>query len=213
MYDGMKENMQCVGAKGLLSTARVALMCSSRCPGTIIVKALDLALALRDSAATVVSGFHTSMEKECLATLLRGRHPVIVCPARSVEKMRVPTAWKDAIAAGGLLVASPFEPRHRRVTAQLAEERNRFVVSLADEVIVAHASPGGKLERLCAEIAVAGKQLWTLDDPANSHLLALGASMIRLDAVAKRWPKATGAQSLDRSPSASETSPVFSRAD
>ena len=43
------------------------------------------------------------------------------------------------------------------MTKELAEQRNRFVVSLADEIIVAHASPGGKLECLCQEMPTTGK--------------------------------------------------------
>lgn len=52
------------------------------------MQTLDLALALRDSAATVVGGFQSPVEQECLEILLRGERPVIVCPARSVEDAR-----------------------------------------------------------------------------------------------------------------------------
>jgi hypothetical protein len=53
------------------------------------------------------------MERECLALLLRGTQPVIVCPARSIGRMRIPAAWKEATARGRLLALSPFaESQH-----------------------------------------------------------------------------------------------------
>ncbi|GIK17702.1 MAG: hypothetical protein BroJett003_26660 [Planctomycetota bacterium] len=179
------QDVKTIGNSALLNTRKVGLLCSRRCPGTIIVKTLDLALALRNSAATVIGGFQSSMERECLETLLRGKHPVIVCPARGIEGMRQPAAWKSAIAENSLLIASPFRAKQRRATAELAEERNRFVADLADEVIIAHASPGGKLERLCNDIIACGKPIRTLDDPANTHLLALGMRPLRVGDVTR----------------------------
>ncbi len=178
------ENLTTVGNAALLQTHKVGLLCSRRCPGTIIVQTLDLALALRNSAATIVGGFQSSMERECLETLLRGKHPVIVCPARGIDGMRLPAAWKSAISENALLVASPFDGKHRRPTAELAGRRNRFVADLADELIIAHASPGGQLERLFRDLVACGKPLWALDDPANAHVAAFGARTIRpADAV------------------------------
>jgi hypothetical protein len=144
----------------------------------VIVHTLDVIRALRDTQWTVVSGFQSPTEQECLEILLRGERPVIVCPARSVQGMRIPAAWKPAIAADRMLITSPFEKSARRATAATAEERNHFVVSLADAVFIPHAAPGGSLERLCQTIPATGKPLWTLDDPANAALIALGARPI-----------------------------------
>jgi predicted Rossmann fold nucleotide-binding protein DprA/Smf involved in DNA uptake len=161
----------------------VALLCSRTCPGSIIVQTLDVVRSLRETPWTVVSGFQSPTEQECLEVLLRGQHPVIVCPARGVEGMRIPAAWKAAIAAGQMLVTSPFNAAVRRPTAALAEERNRYVVSLADAVFIPHAAPGGGLERLCQTIPATGKPLWTIDDPANAGLIAIGARLIAPDLV------------------------------
>jgi len=38
--------------------------------------------------------------------------------------------------AGRLLLLSPFDEKHKRVTAELAAERNRFVASISDEVLI-----------------------------------------------------------------------------
>ena len=63
----------------------------------------------------------------------------------------------------------------RRMTADTALTRNRFVAALADTVLIAHAQPGSKTEQLAREVLGWGKQVYTLDHPANEHLLALGA--------------------------------------
>lgn len=177
-----------IGEEALLSTRKLVLLCSRACPGSIIVQTLEVIRALRDAPWTVVSGFQSPTEQECLEVLLRGARPVIVCPARGVEGMRIPAAWKPAIAAGRILITSPFEEPIRRATAATAENRNRFIVSLANAVFIPHAAPGGALERLCRDHIAGNKSLWTIDDPTNVHLLALGAQKIAADMVEELAP-------------------------
>lgn len=168
-----------IGDPAILHSPLLALLCSTRCPGRLILRTYDLAVALRDAAVAVAGGFHTPMEKECLALLLRGAQPVVVCPARSIAGMRVPPAYRYPLAAGRLLLLSPFTESERRITAETAERRNRFVAALADTALVAHAAPGSRTEALCREIARSGARLLTLDDPANAHLATLGAIPVR----------------------------------
>lgn len=167
-----------LGAEALLAEPKLVLLCSRACPGSIIVQTLDVVRALRDTPWTIISGFQSPTEQECLAILLRGERPVIVCLARSAEGMRVPAAWKAAIAAGRMLITSPFEKTVRRATAATAEERNRYVVSLADAVFIPHAAPGGSLDGLVRDHIAGRKPLWTIDDPANAPLVTLGASAL-----------------------------------
>jgi hypothetical protein len=115
------------------------------------------------------------MEREALALLLRGRQPVVVCPARGVVGMRLPREWRAPIEQGRLLVVAPFAASERRVTAALAERRNRYVAELARVVFVAHAAPGGQIERLCASLLAAGQPpLLTFASDHNAHLIAQG---------------------------------------
>src|SRR5216117_1807104 len=85
---------------GKVRAPKVALFCSVQCSSAIILQTYALARALRDAGVTVISGFHSPMEKECLILLLRGTQPVIVCPARSIEAMRLPADWKVALTQG-----------------------------------------------------------------------------------------------------------------
>ena len=166
------------GNLGLLEAPLIALFCSVRCPGDLILKTYDLARAMRDSGTPVIGGFQTPMEKECLRLLLRGSQPIVVCPARGIEKMRVPRDWRPALEEGRLLILSPFPPSRRRPTAETAAQRNDLVASLARRVFIAHAAAGGKTEALARKIADSGKPLLTFDSPANANLLALGARPI-----------------------------------
>lgn len=175
-----------LGAIEILRKPALGLFCSIRCPGKAILAVYDLARALRDAGIPVISGFHTPMEKECLDLLLRGDQPVIVCPARGLDGMRLPAAIKNGVEGGRLALVSPFGARQRRAKADLAEERNRFVAAVAAEVLVAHAAPNGKTDALCRSLLATGKSLLVLDLPENAHLLDLGAKPPRL----RTWPAA-----------------------
>ena len=78
------------GNLGLLGMPLTALFCSNRCPGDLILKTYDLARAMRDAGVPVIGGFHTPMDRECLRLLMRGTQPVVVCPARGIDNMRIP---------------------------------------------------------------------------------------------------------------------------
>ena len=135
-----------LGNLELLSRPTTALFCSTRCPGKLILRTYDQAAQWRDAGHCVVSGFHSPVEKECLRILLRGEPPIIICPARGLPK-RIPPDWKKPLADGRLLILSIFPQNESRITADLAARRNELVAALADEVFVAHATPGGRLER------------------------------------------------------------------
>jgi len=101
-------------------------------PGDVILRTYDLVRALRDAGVATVGGFHTPMEKECLTLLLRGRQPVIGRPAGHRGE-RVPFDWKQRLAEGRLLIASPLRrspPSH----AESSRVRNLFVAQLAGAV-------------------------------------------------------------------------------
>jgi predicted Rossmann fold nucleotide-binding protein DprA/Smf involved in DNA uptake len=163
-----------IGNIQILGRHLLGFFCSARCPGNVILQAYDLSRALRDAGIPVIGGFHSPMEKECLELLLRGTQPVVLCPARGIERMRLPVAWRTSLAEGRLLILSPFASPHRRPTAALSEHRNRFVATLAAEIFVAHASAGGRTERLCAEIMAQGRRIYTLDLPENARLVQRG---------------------------------------
>jgi len=167
-----------IGSLEILNQELIGFFCSKKCPGEVILNIYDLARTLRDAKIPMIGGFHSSMEKECLDLLLRGKQPIVICPARSIQKMRIPSAWKKGIEENRLLILSPFEQQHRRPTVALAENRNRFVAKLATSIFIAHASEGGKTEQFCSELKTLKKRLYTIDCNSNTNLLKLGAESI-----------------------------------
>jgi hypothetical protein len=113
-----------------------------------------------------------------------------MCPARSIEKMRLPSAWKKPLDEGRLLVLSPFAQKHRRITADRSQRRNLFIAALAGQILVAHAGRGSKTEHLCQQVISWDKPIWTLASKDNEHLLAIGARPLKLEdvpALAANW--------------------------
>ena len=164
-----------LGNLDVLNQKRLAFFCSVKCPGHLILKAHDLAQHLRQVGLTVIGGFHSPIERECLTILLRGNQPVIVCPARSIKGMRIRAEYRKSLEEGRLLFLSPFKEDQTRNTVETAMERNRFVAALADAVFVAHASPNSNMEKFCHEVLKLGKPLYTFESDANKFLINIGA--------------------------------------
>ncbi len=163
----------------------VALFCSVQCSEAVILQTHDLAQALGEAGATVISGFHSPMEKECLTELLRRSSPIILCPARSVERLRLSREWTEALTQQRLLILSSFAEQETETTTRRALARNMLVAALADALLIAHAAPKGRLEQLCDEALAWGKPVFALEGGENSRLLALGAKRVWLEHIRK----------------------------
>ncbi len=152
-----------------------ALFCSGKCPGEIILKTHDLAQRFRRLGISTIGGFHSPVEKECLRVLLRGEQPIIICPARSIENMRLKPEWKRALSENRLLILSIFAGKVRQPTVELARRRNIFVAALADRIFIAHAAEGSRTLEFAKTVTEWGKPVFTFKVEANRSLLQLGA--------------------------------------
>ena len=169
-------NVNLLGSRDDLQNGELwALFCSSKCPGEIILKAHDLAQRFRRLGESTIGGFHTPVEKECLRVLLRGEQSIVICPARSIENMRLKPEWKRALSENRLLILSCFPSKFRRSTVELARQRNMFVAAIADRIFFAHAAEGSRTLKFAKMISEWGKPFFTFDTKANSPLLQLGA--------------------------------------
>lgn len=169
---------ECIFALGDLDILRqktLALFCSVKCPGSLILQTYDLARQLRDGGIVGISGFHSPMEKECLSLLLRGKQPIIWCPAKRLTVNRLPKEYADPISDGRLLMLSPFGEKVKRARQDIARFRNEFAAALADQVFVVYAAPGGKIESFCKKVLGWGKPLLTFNSPDNASLIVSGA--------------------------------------
>lgn len=165
------------GNESILKHRMVAILSSVKCPGRLILETYDLCQRLRRDGVTVISGFHSPMEKECLRILLNSPNAVVWCLARGMIK-RMPLELRRAIDESRLVVISPFDSSVRRPTTNTASRRNRVVAEMADTVVVTHATSGGKMEALCRKLLTSGKPVYTFDHPANKNLMLAGAKPV-----------------------------------
>jgi predicted Rossmann fold nucleotide-binding protein DprA/Smf involved in DNA uptake len=180
---GSISDVQVIGNAALLDCRSIALICSVKCPGSVILQTYELVKAIRVESVAVISGFHSPMERECLNILLRGTCGIVVCPARSLPK-RIPAAYRLALKGGRMLMLSPFDKKQTRATRETSAERNRLVASLADVVFVPYAAEGGKTEALCREIIAAGSRVLTFAGEHSANLRSLGAECVGSDGMA-----------------------------
>jgi hypothetical protein len=164
-----------IGDRMLLSRFTIGLVCSVRCPGWIVLATYEFARTTPPGGAAIAGGFHSPMERTCLDTLLARHVPVIYCPARRLNARGIPRAWEIPLAEQRLLILSPFTPAQRRVTRDLARERNRFVAAVSGMVFVPSASRGGGTESLVRTCLRYGREVCTWVGEDNAHVTALGA--------------------------------------
>ena len=138
-----------------------------------------MARSLRDAGVAVIGGFHSPIEKDCFDLLLSGIQPIIICPARSIEHMRIRTEYRQSLDEGKLLFLSRFNQSQRRPTLKTSHYRNLFVAALSAVAFVAHAGPNSKTESICREILSWQKSIYTFDSDYNKNLLDIGAKPIK----------------------------------
>lgn len=135
----------------LLKLPKTAFLCSRNIPASAVLKCYDWAIEQRDKGNCVISGFHSKIEKDVFHYLLAGTQPVIMVLARGI-KVKIEPELKAAIDVGKLLIVTPFGNNVKRITAETAEKRNRFMIELADEVVIGFASKGGMLDSMITDV-------------------------------------------------------------
>lgn len=139
--------MEYLGNKEILKNYKVGILCSRKVPAKIILKTYDWAIEQKDKGVCIVSGFHSKIEKDVFDILLKGTQPIILVLARCMKK-RWSVEIKKALAAGRLLIVSPFSSDVKRVTSETAMIRNKKIIELTDEVYIPYATKEGQLEKL-----------------------------------------------------------------
>ena len=137
------------GNTTLMALPKVGFLSSRKVPPAAVMKCYDWATEMRDQGVCVMGGFQSPLERDVLTFLLQGKQPVIWVLARKLWTPRgVPKAYRAAIEDGRLLIVSPVSQSIRRVDAQSAAVRNRFILESAQRVVFAALDPNGALVRL-----------------------------------------------------------------
>lgn len=165
------------GNKKLLKYPKTAFFCSRSCPATVISKSYDWALEQKNKGNCVISGFHSQIERDVLHFLLKGDQPIVMILARSLYKRIPDYELKLGLKKGNLLMVSPFDDHVERASSSTARSRNKLMIEMADEIMVAFASPGGSISKLISEMTNSRKLTYTLDIKENKKLQEMGFSV------------------------------------
>ena len=180
------DSLSVLGNPAILKQKKLAIFCSAECPAELVTQAQHFIQTRLPSNMTVIGGFHSPGERECLSTLLSRNQPIIICPARSLTKLRIRTEYKKPLDEGRLLLLSFFRSHRHRSDVSMALNRNRFVAALADKILILYAAPGSKTETFCSEILSWKKSLFTLASDWNQKLVASGAKPLNSREL-KNW--------------------------
>ena len=143
-----------LGDPAIWQLPKTAFLCSRKAPAAQVLKYYDWAIAMREAGVCVMLGAHSQLEKDVLHYLLKGEQPVVLVLARGMKKQLEPVCDAE-VRKGRLLLLAPFPPKVKRVTAETALVRNRFLVEHAQQIVLGHMAPEGGLSAL---IAASGKE-------------------------------------------------------
>ena len=140
-----------IGNIDILKLHKTAFLCSRKVPASVVLKCYDWAIAQREAGNCIISGFHSTIEKDVFHYLLKGKQPIIIALARGL-KMKIEPELLTPLEQGRLLIITPFDEKVKRVTTVTSIIRNQLMVDISDEIVIGYANPGGKLINLINNI-------------------------------------------------------------
>ncbi len=133
-----------MGNPSLWNVDKLGVLCSRNAPRPSSIP----------KAAAYLGGFHSPMEKEIFAKLLKLKKPLIWCPAWGLDRAAFAPGVREALEENRLLVV---EMRNCDGDLAAAEQRNRFVLEVADKLWLPHVTPSGMLDRLVKDMQIQEK--------------------------------------------------------
>ncbi|QCD38123.1 hypothetical protein E7745_00405 [Duncaniella sp. C9] len=135
--------METLGNVILLDRHRFGFLAGSKIAALSVLPTLDWAseVSVRKDVS-VVSGFHSQLERQVLDLLLKGKCGIICVLARSLYA-KIPLEFQSAFTGGRVIFVS--EERQVRPTKNSAYRRNQLVVSLSDELVIPQISSESSL--------------------------------------------------------------------
>lgn len=123
-----------LGNKELLKMRKIGFLASRKISTLSILPTLDWAMEVsKQTDITVVSGFHSKMERNVLEILLQGECGIIIVLARGMYR-KLPKQYEEAMSQNRLLIISYEKESVTRVSEATAHKRNDYVREIADEM-------------------------------------------------------------------------------
>lgn len=135
-----------IGNIELLDRRKIGFLAGSKINPLSVLPTLDWAseVSVRKDVS-IVSGFHSQLERQVVDFLLRGRCGIICILARSLYT-KIPLEFQSAYTCGRVLFVS--EEKQNRVSKYSAYRRNQLVVKFADELVTPKISSDSSLHPL-----------------------------------------------------------------
>ncbi len=127
-----------LGNTDLLNQPLVAFFCSRRYAPQAVLASYDWATAQHDKV--VISTFHSPLERDVMYVL------------SSRMYSRIPIRFKEPLAEGRMLIVSLFPDTVSRYNDQTAYTANRYILSIASEVVFGSIAEGSHTEKLRSRI-------------------------------------------------------------
>ena len=126
--------METLGNKELLKMRKVGFLASRKISTLSILPTLDWAMKVsKQKDITIVSGFHSKMERDVLKILFQGECGIIVVLARGMFR-KLPKQYEVAMLQNRLLIISHEKESVTRVSEATAHKRNDYVREIVDEM-------------------------------------------------------------------------------
>ena len=127
--------METLGNISMLERKKIGYFAAGKIASLSVFPTLDWAMevAKRDEVA-IVSGYHSTMEREVLDILLKGRCGIICVLARPIYKV-VPGKFRVAYAHDRILFISHNTYSSTMTSRALCQRRNEYVASISDELV------------------------------------------------------------------------------
>jgi hypothetical protein len=156
------------GHKDLLRAVKLGIMASRNIFPGLTQYVIESVQKLSKSKAIFIGGWHSAIEKEIHALIVKGQKPHIHVGAKTVEKMSCKLNKKQT------LFISHCHPGIIRITRENALKRNRIVCELSNVLLIPWLDPIGKTHQIvldfCKDLSV-----FVFNKEFNSDLIQGGA--------------------------------------
>ena len=141
----MTVNTQMLGNAALMALPKTAFLSSRKVAPQDVMRCYDWATGVRDTDTCIMGGFQSTLEKDVLRFLLRGKAPIVLVLARKLWS-KVPEELCEPLGEGRLLVVAPVSAA--RASASTAMSRNRWILENCAEAVIGSLDSNGLLARL-----------------------------------------------------------------
>ncbi|KQC11183.1 MAG: hypothetical protein APR54_02910 [Candidatus Cloacimonas sp. SDB] len=180
------DNLHYSGNILLFQEPGLAVFCSRTIPMDLFLPALDLLKLIMEKEVTVISGWHSNVEKK----LLESRSPnslsnIVLFLAKGIENYKLPDHLIEDFRNNKILVASFWE-NVVRISKQNAVIRNKAIIQKADKILFLYIESNGNLEKIFDLSITMKKKVFMLDHPSNKKWFEKGAlplSRYNLEAI------------------------------